>query len=433
MKKPILIGLIILAAIVTIGGITLGIITAFNLSEISNSITLLEETKVNCVLNAENSFDNTVDKFDAVKLDERDVSKYEHVFIKDDIYFLSTVKEWDDSMLAHLSEELYKNKHGEEIKYVYSVILYPNKGEPYIGTYEKLTENFDIPLSLYNFLPKELFFDFASDLSEISLYDADYKTTVDEMAVTLSHEYGHHFAEYHFGLGYGKKDRNTEYYEIRSQGTTDIRLEKRSFEDYLNNHMWFLGELAAEDYVYIMGSEKAHRILEFYDVKDSVKAYAKGGIEAADALIEHYGACRNGIPHENMALPLPDDVEGLVEFFYSFTDDEAPETNQVDNLGTLNLQANEKRKSRYHITWDQPYEDEDVIYTLICYFDDDELFSVLKTTRGNQTGEAYFGSYTYGRFYYTTSIPDDFPLKFRVTVTFPDGHVEISDAIEIEF
>lgn len=433
MKKPILVGLIILAAIVTIGEITLGAITAFNLSEIDNNITLLDETKAASILNDGDSFDNSAGKFDAVELEKRDVSKYEHVFIKDDIYFLSTVKEWDEFMLRRLSEELYNNKHGEEMKYVYSVILYPNKGEPYIGTYEKLTENFDIPLSLYDFLPQELFFDFASDLSEISLYDADYLTTVDEMAITLSHEYGHHFAEYHFGLGYGKKDRNTDYYEIRSQGTTEIRLEKRSFEDYLNNHMWFLGELAAEDYVFIMGSEKAHRTLEFYDIKDSVRAFAKGGLEAAEALDDDYGACRNGTPHENMALPLPDDVDGLMEFFYSFVDGDAPEINQVEDVETLNLQADEYRKSRYHITWDQPYDGEDVIYTLICYLDDDTLLAILKTTRGDQKGEAYFGSYTYGRYYHTTSIPDDLPLKFRVTVTFPDGHVEITEAIEITF
>ncbi|MEX1377780.1 MAG: hypothetical protein AB1Z23_09985 [Eubacteriales bacterium] len=440
MKRLLYIALLAIICIAAVSGAALSIIKAIQLSEINNEIAIMEESKEVKVDSGE-SFENSAKKHEKEVLEKRDVSEYLYTYKRDDIYFLSTLEEWNEEGLKELSDELYANKHGEEIKYISSVILYPSDGEPYIGTYDTKKENYDIPLSLYNFLPADLIFDFSSDLSIISLYDANNRVTVEDIAITLSHEYGHHFAEYYFGLEYATKDRLTDYYDIRSQGTTKIRLDYGEFEDYLYNHMWFLAEIAAEDYVYILGSENSHRSAEFMDAKEKVKLYVGKGEDALNEFGYFYKDCRNGVPHENMALPLPDEVDGLVAFFYSFIDEDTPAAIEKDVLGTLNLSIKKTGKDEYRATWDQPYENEDVIYTLIAYTEDDHISHMEKTTFGNQKAQADIGryeySYTSGAYIRTAWVgivyPEGTTIKYRISVTFPDGTVILSDPIEYTY
>ena len=440
MKKPLFIGLLVFICIIALSGIFFTITKSMQLSNIETKILQIEDNKAEFLENGD-SFINTAEKYRNKELEKRDISEYVFSYKRDDIYFLSTVEEWDENDLRDLADELYANKHGEEIKYVSSVILYPSDGEPYIGKYDKQKENYDIPVSLYNFLPEELVFDFSSDLSIISLYDAENKVTVEDMAITLSHEYGHHFAEYYFGLEYEQRDRTTEYYNIRSQGTTDIRLEYGDFEDYLNNHMWYLAEIAAEDYVFILGSENAHRSVEFLDAKEKVVLLAREGEDAFYEIGYYYKDCRNGVPHENMALPLPDRVDGLVEFFYNCIGLEIIETTEIPPLGTLNLEIKKTGKNEYRVTWDQPYDGEDVIYTLIAYTEEDYISHIEKTTSGDEKGQADIGRYEYryrsGNYIYLFWVgivyPEDTTIKYRISITFPDGTVVLSDTIEFTY
>jgi hypothetical protein len=205
--------------------------------------------------------------------------------------------------------------------------------------------------------------------------------------------------------------------------------------------MWFLIEIAADDYVYILGSPNAHRIVEFLDSKEKVKIYAKQGEDVADELGYYYKECRNGVPHENVVLPLPDQVDGLVDYFYSFIDEEAPEIVKSEPLGTLNLKIKKNTTNEYYVTWDKPYEDEDILYTLIAYEENDEISHMEKTIYGNEKAEAYIGrskyQYTSGSYIYSFWMGIIYDhgttMKYRVSITFPDGTVVISDPIEYTY
>lgn len=436
MKKQIIfIVLIVFAGLIIAGSIGIVSFTAYKFSITMDGFNQMDEDKA-IQINRADTFENKIRKFEDSSIEGKSLKYYEHTYRYEDIYFLSKVPEWTEDKLAELATELYANKHGEEIKYVSSVILYPSSGEPYIGTYHQEKEVFDIPVSLYDFFPEDAEFELHSKLSIIALYDADRKTTPEDMSAVLSHEYGHHFTEYHFGLSFSRDDKYIEYYKIRSQGTDSIQINYSTMEQYLKYHMWYLAEIAAEDYVYLMGSENAHRLVDFYDTKDKLRYYAENGEEALDTIDYYYKECRNGTPHENTVLALPNQVEGLAEFFYSFVEDALPTYTKIEPIGTLNLKM-KKNGTQHLFTWDQPYTDADVVYTLIAYTEDDELMLIQKTTHGDEIARAYLGNYSMNRgsrrYSYSVNIEKGTVLKFRVSITFPDGTVVISDPIEVVY
>ena len=277
-------------------------------------------------------------------------------------------------------------------------------------------------------------------VSEIDLYEMEDKTTVFDIAIILSHEYGHHFTNHYFDLEFSENDRNTDYYNIRAAGNDKILLSASTMEEYIENHMWYLCEIAAEDYVYFMGSEKAHRTVELMDTIDMVKYYATSstsirfmsGTVSTD-IFQGITLCRNAMPHENIALGLPDNVNGLEEYFYSFIDEDPPGQTQREEIGTLNLRLSISNNANHTFVWDQPYIDEDVVYSLVLYDRDDEVMFTVKTTYGDETGTARFGYYSYSlaiRSYYTYYLKWDIlsgtKMRARIIVTFPDGSVSVS-------
>ena len=142
MKKIIIRVFIVLAGIAMLAGIGLTIKQLVDLSDTDSSITLMEEDKLK-TNNYNQAFTNDADKFGETQVENRDTSEYKAVYKKDNIFFLSKVSSWDEEMLEDLAEELYKNKHGEEIDYVYSVILYHSSSEPISGTYHLKNEKFE--------------------------------------------------------------------------------------------------------------------------------------------------------------------------------------------------------------------------------------------------------------------------------------------------
>jgi len=439
MKKPLFIALIVLISLLIAGGVGYGGYTAYNYSQTLNDFEILDATKAFNINNT-NSYINPNEQATDVELEKEVFSDYKYVYQRDNINFMSNTPEWSEINLSLLADELYANKHGEEIKYLSSVILNEGIEDRILGTQESIRKTFAIPVSLYNFLPIDDF-NAKTVLSEINLYEADTNITVEDMAIVLSHEYGHHFTNYHFNLTFSYADKQTDYYKLRGEGIDDVQLTTGSYTAYMNNHMWFLVEFAAEDYVYFLGSENAHRIVEFYDTVEQVQTYARYGEDALDEIDYAFELCRNGIPHENVSLGLPSDVEGLEEYFYSFVDDEMPVREEREDIGTLNLEMNKTNTKEHKFTWDQPYNNSDIIYTLILYDESDEAFCMAKTTAGNENGMAQFGHYRYkitkGGWIYTYSFGWDIELgkqmRARVSITFPDGTILLSDPIDFEY
>ena len=210
--------------------------------------------------------------------------------------------------------------------------------------------------------------------------------------------------------------------------------------------MWYLGEIAAEDYVVLMGSENTKNVINFFDHKVMWANYKKNNM----SFIYKYGYrirdCSNGIPHENAQLELPLYVEGLDDYFYSFVDDESPFLDSYDEIGSLNLAVEYLDYNQYKFTWDRPYKEHDVTYTLIGYdADDGSIKTIVRTISGNQTSDAWFGNFTSIQLNFCDNETIDYfqdihllwnckkggQMTFRVSVAFPDGIVLLSDPLTV--
>jgi len=443
MKNKKVIGLlIILASIIcvfSIYSITLNIIDyKKSLNEFNN----LDKLKSTYDILAQNSFLNEKIKIRRYYLTKRDFGEYEAIYDWQDVTFISYSKEWDAIKLEQLYNELISNTYGDEFDYLTYVALYAEDGSGYISKNPPyVKEEYEVPISLYMFLPKNLKYMYKSDYNSLALKRCDEITTVQEMACYLSYEYGHHFALHHLDINGDKDDINTEYYDLRLKShIDDVVLDVDSYQEYLDNYIWYSWEMAASDYVYLMGSNATKQVFEFYDTKDRMLKYAENKGRNLDNYWYYFKMGKNVLPIDNHMIPMPHQVGGLKELFYSYVDKDAPEYTETDNIGDLNLKVTPSKKNpknQFRVTWDKPYTDEDVVYTLILYNMKDEIVAVHKTVNGNEEALARFGIYqlTYGRYIYTYKGWIDLTkeYKLRVTITFPDSTVVVSDSIEVQF
>ncbi|MBN2879948.1 MAG: hypothetical protein JXN65_10030 [Clostridia bacterium] len=410
-------------------------------SENSQALSLLLQKKLTAA-EIKQEFENTTTKYHNNEIEKRTIFGYNYSYVKDGIYFLSVTPYWDEQELQALAEELYQNKHGDEINYLDKVIVYGTSDGVTAGSHSRSIYGYEVPVSFYGFIPENLTFDCLYEKSTINIYGVSDETKIEDLAIVLSHEYGHHFTYHNFGLSGSAADRNTEYYKLRFDKDYDVILDREYYEDYLENHKWYLSEIAAEDYVYLMGSENTFKVQKFYDNADKATLYNAGKIVFLTLINYDYKLCKNGMPHENVSIPLPYETEGLADYFYSFVDDEYSVVIPDQPIGTLNLTGTPNGARTQHIfTWDQPFTSHDVAYTVIGYDMDDNVVIMLKTTRGDEKAVAGIG--VFGGWMNPFTIPDKDlhaftyepgkKMKFRVSVSFPDGLVLLSDPIIITY
>lgn len=371
------------------------------------------------------------------KVDKKCVATYQH----DSITFKSYSKAWDEDKLKALCEELYKNVHGREIDYLESVTIRGESGDDVAGYHEEDTRVIEVPLRHAGTLGDNFVFDWYTETSKIVLYNGDKDTTVQSMARTLTHEYGHHFTFFYFGL---EEDeiKESEYYKLRFIEDAGMRIKRNDYQTYMDYHQWYLIEIAANDYEYLMGSPTIRNNEKFYDAKERLKFSVRGDKKGKEAASKLYKDCFNLDPHENVAIPLPDQVEGLAELFYQAIGMETPK--YVDRRAEANkIKIDFSRRSDmgyhfYRIKWDKPWKDKDVIYTLAAYDENDDLLGGVKSIKGNETAKAYIGQVVYhsdNMYYYFPKgywTDMDF-VRFRVVVTFPDGTVVVSPPVDKRF
>ena len=364
---------------------------------------------------------------------------------------VSYSRAWDEEMLEQLYYELLLNEHGDEINALYEVIVYPHEEEEGLAaalyTRETTAVNFFINFPAF---PPDFSIAFPQDIGRITLFGGDENTTIASMASSLSHEYGHHYTHYYmFGFGLDSVDlekegfesfddvvANSEYARLREAGRFDLITQTMTGEEYFRNWHRTLTEVAAEDYVQLMGSPTTRQIVDFIDVQQAVQ-----GSEQP----HNISKARNAFPQGNMMIPLAGDVYGLNEYFYSFVD-ASPRVPVEENK---NISLKISRSSReytlttglrsfihYSITWNTPYQN--AVYTLVCYDPADYRGwgHAIKTVRPGQSASAVIGEYAIERGNQILSMDDGLASGkkvFFVVALLPDGTFYISDKLEHQF
>ncbi|MDL2220094.1 hypothetical protein LJC55_00275 [Eubacteriales bacterium OttesenSCG-928-N14] len=349
-------------------------------------------------------------------------------------YLRSYSKAWDEKKLQLLYEELKKNKHGKEMDYLYEVVIHAEQDEyaaaTHEGTDKTMSFHMDFPaLSAMGGI------NFTLEMGIITLYNGDERTTVESMARSLSHEYGHHYTFFH--MWDGEYDIPTsEYKRIRNIQDDRLHVLRTNGEDYMEYHGWYLIEIAAEDYVQLMGSPTTKTVTYHQDIQQSLFKKPKG-----------LYTTMNGEPQENLVIPLAKDVPGLAEYFYSFIDEPVPDYGTVQDPQPIEIKI--KRGSRswdlvggsrtfvyYELTWNTPYTEEGTVYTLVAYDEDTAQTRIIKTTKAGQKANAFIGTYSArsgNSVWWSWDEVDKGTKQFRVIVQFPDGTIWLSEPMEHTF
>ena len=359
------------------------------------------------------------------------------VFEYKNIQFVSYSQSWDETKLESLAQELFNNVHGDEIAYVARVELHDANYEEYAGLHRNSYEKYSLPVRLNHLLPFDMTIDFSTLSSVIVLTGADENTTVESMARTLSHEYGHHFTQYYFGFNGTVTDMATKYALMRNESNAPIYSVVTDWDYYIQNHMWDLQEIAAEDYVFFMGSPLAKQQIDYLDNSELASLYDNHPSKYSEyeSLTITGG---NSFPHENPVIESPSQVDGLAEYFYSFVDADAPEYTKVTaDYGTMDMNITRTSSDSYTMTWACPWPYLNISYTLVAYDAYDYLLKPIKTIAGDETAIAKFGMQKLTSGQHEYSIDDTLDtlghVRFRLVVTFADGSVIFSDPYDVVF
>jgi hypothetical protein len=348
-------------------------------------------------------------------------------------------------MLIQLYHELLLNTHGDEISFLYEVIVYPHEEEDgyFLATFARGVTVIDFFIQ-YPALPEDFKVPFLQDTGTINLYGGDIYTTIDSMAASLSHEYGHLFTYYYmFGIERNDDDSNgtdslreSMYAKLREVTRFNLITSLSYGENYRQERHRYLIEIAAEDYVLLMGSPTTRQVVDFVDVRQVVN-----GAERPESLKN----ARNAFPQENLMIPLANEVPGLKEYFFSFIDTElrmpVEEKQEVllqirkNNIEFL-LTTGYRTFTHYIITWNTPYEN--AIYTLVCYDPNDYTgWGIpIKTVRPEQNASAVIGEYVIEQANQVVSLDDGLAngtMVFMVVAMLPDGTFYLSEKLEHTF
>ena len=342
---------------------------------------------------------------------------------------------WRVPELKALYEELLKNVHGEELYALREVIVEPEEQDDALAYHTMSQED----TNLYLYHPAlgagtHTYLTHKHDVGTIVLHGGDTRTTVQSMALSLSHEYGHHYSFYHFG--FAGDEAEAAYATLRGLPARAVVNPNRA--DYEENYAWTVWEIAANDYVQLMGSPTTRQSGTYYDGRQALYEGQQTDWSRSNGYI-------NGRIQGNLAIPLATDVQGLADYYYSFVDDAPPATPVRQQL-PISLRIEKRSNSYrlvsgyttftyYHLTFDKPYTQAGVLYTVLCYGEDARTRPIKSVTQ-SMAGEAYIGnvSQDLGD---TVRNRNDFLAEgtktFVVLVMFPDGTFAMSERLEYHF
>ena len=166
------------------------------------------------------------------------------------------------------------------------------------GTQSQQQSEYRVFFDLPSLVPQTMEYSFHSNLSVIELYNMDEYSDISQAAHTISHEYGHHYTMFYF-LQSEEAAKASEYYQLRGFGTYDKPVFFGSEDEYYANHEWSIYEIAAEDYMQLMGSNTGKQTEEYLDVYDLATEYQ------GDTYSRTYDkSIVNVYPQENIYIPL---------------------------------------------------------------------------------------------------------------------------------
>lgn len=282
-------------------------------------------------------------------------------------------KHWNSEQLQQLYIELLNNFHGNEIEYLSSIIIFPDSPEGVNGSYFDDT----------SFVNGNYVY---GKNSHIELYNGDKLNTIKKIAPFLSHEYGHHYTMFnilqHEGKYYSEWSE-TEYAKIRNLKNFPVEY---SYSPESYNYTWDVSEIAANDYVQLLGSTTAK--LSF-DYKDVVELYNEN-LETP-----YYAETPfNVIPQSNTFVPLASEVNGLYKYMtkisgFNMKENKLKKKSEIKSIEKEETEAGEQ----YKIEWTPSEGTGSFEYTVIMYPEDTPFMPYpLKTVSAGEELKAYFGS-----------------------------------------
>lgn len=343
---------------------------------------------------------------------------------------------WTGEKLKDIYSELLNNKHGDEIMYVGEVDVYPgasdmDSGNTVVaGTQSSKQENYPVFFDLPAIVPNTLKYTIDPKVSVIKLYNMDKFSDAAQAARTIAHEYGHHYTTYYF-LKNDDAAISSEYYKLRDLANVGHEVIYKDWESYKENYDWDIYEIAAEDYVELMGSPNARIIENYKDVNDILISGEKGyKIAAVDRTV-------NLFPQKNIYIPLADDINSLRDYYYSFIGME----NSMAPLAPadFNLKMSKHTKNGYtyyNISWTKTSTDKNALYTLACYDSVGKIFWPVKTVYGNGDPSAVVGTASMIKGNYIYSMSDKVTEEdriFKLYLLLPDGRMQASEPFNADF
>lgn len=324
---------------------------------------------------------------------DEELSESTRYYAPNGLSIQSIAGEWQGNSIKNVYEELLKNKHGVELDYLKEIVLKPG---PSIDG-QALGEYSDRSITLTAAAVFKPLIDSSykniktCNYGYIKLYYMNDYTDIKQVARTLSHEYGHHYTIHHFFTGDNETRENSDYYKIRGLEEYPEAIEYYRYDEYLKMHAWDIDEIAAEDYVQLLGSPTSRDIGEFMDIKEALYSEDMEYI----CKLENYHC--NVLAQENPVIAMAEQVEGLEYYYNSFIDENYVE--EYTKYPLITIDAKKKRssgKTHYILTWNELEleSDSEVVYTVVCYDNDGQLFVPIKTVSGEEELSAIIGTPT---------------------------------------
>ncbi|HHT51251.1 MAG TPA: hypothetical protein GXZ78_07295 [Eubacteriaceae bacterium] len=335
----------------------------------------------------------------------------------------SYTSNWRGDKLKDIYTELLNNTYGEEIDYLSTINLYPNN--PFGGEEEGLYHGAFISKSFLNKTNYKM-----KNNRVIDLFNMDKKNNIDEIAKTLSHEYGHHFTLYY--LLKGEKKTFDQWQETKYAKIRGLAGDARVRHDYSNGHQWNITEIAAEDYVQLFGSPNAKRPYFYDDIITRAKKQESEGI------IKWSNHIYNVYPQENFYIPLANDILGLGDYWASLSGIDIKDTVPLkgSRVSLTEVKDLGHNKKQFIIRWTENNENTGLLYTLVAYDEGQQQVIPIKTVKQGEELMAVIGSTKITNkneiIYYSDTFTDQ-SKSIRVYTMNNNGKVVSSNTINLDF
>ena len=293
-----------------------------------------------------------------------------YTYTAGNLTFTSYSESWKENELKALYLELINNFHGKEFDSLRNIYIFPDSPYGVNGLYFddiKIDSNGKYILGQNSY---------------IKLFNGNRYNTVEKMAPVLAHEYGHHYTISNIVMyenKYYSEWKNTEYGKIRGLENYPI-VYSHEDNDYL--YRWDVTEIAAEDYVQLLGSENARKSASFLDLRQRTEIGAGEAFASTDSF--------NLVPQENNVIPLAAEVTGLYDYMLKiagFTGGCQPLKIRPEIIDIA------KDNDEFKITWKKAVGEAPLEYTAVMYPSNnlDAPIPVISVIDNNKSVfEAYF-------------------------------------------